>query len=96
MISQSPLLPPAFGNIAAVAQILQIGLRNVFGGLASGSYTVYVRDKNGCGIVEESIVQDLTLEGFPNFFSPNGDGINDEFFIPFSPSMQKIELLQVS
>lgn len=56
---------------------------NVFSGLPSGSYTVYVRDKNGCGIAEESIVQDLTLEGFPRFFSPNGDGINDFWqFIP--------------
>lgn len=56
---------------------------NVFTGLASGSYTVFVRDKNGCGIIEESIIQDLTLEGFPNFFSPNGDGINDFWqFIP--------------
>lgn len=56
---------------------------NVFSGLASGSYTVFVRDKNGCGITEDSIIQDLTLEGFPNFFSPNGDGINDFWqFIP--------------
>lgn len=56
---------------------------NIFSGLSSGSYTVYVRDKNGCGIVEDSIIQDLTLEGFPNFFSPNGDGINDYWqFIP--------------
>ena len=56
---------------------------HIFSGLSSGSYTVYVRDKNGCGIVEESIIQDLTLEGFPNFFSPNGDGINDYWqFIP--------------
>lgn len=56
---------------------------NVFTGLPSGSYTVYVRDKNGCGIAEESIIQDLTLEGFPRFFSPNGDGVNDYWqFIP--------------
>jgi gliding motility-associated-like protein len=56
---------------------------NIFSGLSSGSYIVYVRDKNGCGIVEDSIIQDLTLEGFPNFFSPNGDGINDYWqFIP--------------
>ncbi|NJB72449.1 gliding motility-associated-like protein [Saonia flava] len=51
---------------------------NVFGPVPLDSnYTVYVRDKNGCGIAEKNIEQDLTLEGFPKFFSPNGDGIND-------------------
>lgn len=56
---------------------------NTFNNMPVDSYTVYVRDKNGCGIVEKSIEQDLTLEGFPKFFTPNGDGINDFWqFIP--------------
>ncbi len=56
---------------------------NTFNNIAFGSHTIFVRDKNGCGIAEERIVQDLTLEGFPKFFSPNGDGINDYWqFIP--------------
>ncbi|GGD57019.1 hypothetical protein GCM10011361_24440 [Muriicola marianensis] len=56
---------------------------NVFTNIAYGTHTLYVRDKNGCGIAEEQIVQDLTLEGFPKFFSPNGDGINDYWqYIP--------------
>lgn len=56
---------------------------NVFNTTPAGSYTVYVRDKNGCGIVQERIEQDLTLEGFPKFFTPNGDGVNDFWqFIP--------------
>lgn len=56
---------------------------NTFNNIAYGSHTIYVRDKNGCGITEERIIQDLTLEGFPKFFSPNGDGINDYWqFIP--------------
>ena len=50
---------------------------NVFDNVPAGSYTVYVRDKNGCGIAEERVEQDLTLEGFPKFFTPNGDGVND-------------------
>jgi len=50
---------------------------NVFNTMPADSYTVYVRDKNGCGIVQERIEQDLTLEGFPKFFTPNGDGVND-------------------
>lgn len=54
-----------------------------FGNLPIGPYTVYVRDKNGCGTVSETVQPDLTLEGFPKFFTPNGDGINDLWqFIP--------------
>lgn len=56
---------------------------NTFTGVAPGSHTIYVRDRNGCGIVEETVTQDLTLEGFPKFFTPNGDGINDVWqYIP--------------
>ena len=56
---------------------------NVFANVSPGSHTVYVRDKNGCGIVEQQIDQDITVEGFPKFFTPNGDGINDFWqFIP--------------
>lgn len=50
---------------------------NIFIGVASGDHTIYVRDKNGCGNAEKTINQELTLEGFPKFFTPNGDGIND-------------------
>ncbi|WP_190809352.1 T9SS type B sorting domain-containing protein [Flagellimonas sp. S3867] len=50
---------------------------NVFNGIEPGTHTFYVRDKNGCGIVEETFSQDLTVEGFPKFFTPNGDSVND-------------------
>lgn len=56
---------------------------NTFSNMFVDSFTVYVRDKNGCGIAEKNIEQDLTLEGFPKFFTPNGDGVNDFWqFIP--------------
>jgi gliding motility-associated-like protein len=59
---------------------------NLFTAVSPGSHTLYVRDKNGCGIVESSFVQDLTVEGFPKFFTPNGDNINDfwQFIQPVS------------
>ncbi|WP_158657053.1 T9SS type B sorting domain-containing protein [Maribacter cobaltidurans] len=50
---------------------------NIFGGITPGTHTVYVRDVNGCGVAEKTIQQDLTVEGFPKFFTPNGDGTND-------------------
>jgi gliding motility-associated-like protein len=39
----------------------------------AGIHTIYVRDKNGCGIsaIEVSVI------GFPKFFTPNNDGHND-------------------
>ena len=46
---------------------------NTFLGLDPGFVTVYVRDKNGCGIVEQTV----SIIGFPLFFTPNADGFND-------------------
>ncbi|NRA92638.1 MAG: T9SS type B sorting domain-containing protein, partial [Psychroserpens sp.] len=46
---------------------------NVFSNVEIGFHTVYVRDvKNDCGIVEE----DVSVIGFPKFFTPNGDEFN--------------------
>ncbi len=53
---------------------------NTFTNLEAGVYTVYIRDINGCGVVEE----DIALLNYPKFFTPNGDGINETWRIPFS------------
>ncbi len=53
---------------------------NTFSGLLSGFYTVYVRDKNECGIVDENVF----LLNYPKFFTPNDDGTNDNWRIKFS------------
>lgn len=45
----------------------------LFTNVSSGFHIVYVRDRNGCGIVQE----EAAVIGFPRFFSPNGDAIND-------------------
>ncbi|TXD83314.1 T9SS type B sorting domain-containing protein [Subsaximicrobium wynnwilliamsii] len=46
---------------------------NAFNNLDIDDYTVYVRDKNGCGIVSEEIY----LLYYPKFFTPNNDGYHD-------------------
>ncbi len=46
---------------------------NTFEGLKPGFHTVYIRSKDGCGLVE----QEFSIIGFPKFFTPNGDGYHD-------------------
>jgi gliding motility-associated-like protein len=57
---------------------------NIFENVPQGQITAYVRDKNGCGIAEKTVEHDFDVEGFPKFFTPNGDGFND--FWQFIPS----------
>jgi gliding motility-associated-like protein len=60
---------------------------NVFDNAAMGSAKVYVRDKNGCGFAEQRIFQGPVKEDFPNFFTPNGDNVNDYWqFMPKAES----------
>ncbi|MDX1315017.1 MAG: T9SS type B sorting domain-containing protein, partial [Eudoraea sp.] len=44
-----------------------------FGDVNAGAHVIYVRDKKGCGIASLEVF----VLGFPKFFTPNGDGIND-------------------
>ncbi len=50
---------------------------NVFSGLYPGTYTVYVSDKNGCGVTSQIV----DLLGAPRFFTPNGDGANEYWHV---------------
>jgi gliding motility-associated-like protein len=50
---------------------------NMFRGLSEGVYTVYLRDRDGCG--EDS--RETVLLDYPKFFSPNSDGMNDRWQI---------------
>jgi gliding motility-associated-like protein len=49
----------------------------IFLDVPPGLNTVIINDKNGCGMVEEQFL----VVGYPKFFSPNGDGIHDEWQI---------------
>ncbi|MGB7396182.1 MAG: T9SS type B sorting domain-containing protein, partial [Pricia sp.] len=57
---------------------------NVFQNVAPGRHTVTVNDPQGCGAVSEEVL----VIGFPKFFTPNNDGMNDVWHI------SGLELLQ--
>jgi gliding motility-associated-like protein len=65
---------------------------NVFQNVPPGVQTIYVRDvKANCGIVSK----DISIIGYPKFFTPNGDGQNDSWgikgfnsVIPFTGSVK--------
>lgn len=41
--------------------------------VAPGIHTIFARDKNNCGITS----LEISVVGFPKFFTPNNDGVND-------------------
>lgn len=53
---------------------------NVFKDLETGIYNVFVKDINGCGVDTQEVV----LLHYPNFFTPNGDGVHDRWRIKYS------------
>lgn len=46
---------------------------NLFSNVTPGFLRVFVRDLNGCGVTQKEVA----VMGYPKFFTPNGDGIND-------------------
>lgn len=50
----------------------------IFTDLPNGTYTAYVRDLQGCGLLEKPNLFAIT---YPNFFTPNGDGYHDTWNI---------------
>lgn len=62
---------------------------NIFSNLGYGDFVVYVRDKNGCGI----ITQDVLVLGYPKFFTPNSDSSNPYWTIKLPPDEPNFEIL---
>ena len=57
---------------------------NIFENVPPGLYKLYVRDiKNDCGTVNDLV----SVIGFPKFFTPNNDGINDTWQVQGVNSM---------
>jgi gliding motility-associated-like protein len=48
---------------------------SIFNNLFPGEHTITVTDTNGCGLDSKDIV----VVGFPKFFTPNADGVNDKW-----------------
>ena len=46
---------------------------HIFTHVSAGYHTVYVQDKNGCGVIPYNV----SVLGFPKFFTPNGDSYNE-------------------
>ena len=53
------------------------GPNNIFTVSGAGFYTFYVKDNKGCIVSEIIEVKDIEI---PNFFTPDGDGINDTWY----------------
>ncbi|MFN7044275.1 MAG: T9SS type B sorting domain-containing protein [Flavobacterium sp.] len=47
---------------------------NIFENVSPGNHTITVMDQNGCG---NFISENIFVINYPNYFTPNGDGIND-------------------
>ncbi|MFP9115612.1 T9SS type B sorting domain-containing protein [Flavobacterium sp. RHBU_3] len=53
---------------------------NVFSDLPTGIYDIFVRDKQQCGTVQRKV----SLVYYPKFFTPNGDGYHETWYIHYS------------
>ena len=62
----------------------------LFTGLAAGEYTIYIQDRNGCGPVYTDTV--FVLD-YPKFFTPNGDGVNETWRIPYMKQRPEIGIV---
>ena len=61
---------------------------NVFTRLPMGVYTIYVRDKNGCGTITENVY----ILNAPKYFTPNGDGFHDTWYIKYSETEETLDI----
>ncbi|NUY81141.1 T9SS type B sorting domain-containing protein [Flavobacterium sp. MAH-1] len=65
----------SFGNYTYSLDHENAGqISNVFTDVAPGVHTIYVMDANGC---PSAIWTDVSVMGFPKYFTPNADGFHD-------------------
>ncbi len=61
---------------------------NVFTNVSLGLHQVTAADRNGCGF----IAAEIFVIGFPNFFTPNNDGINDLWNVQGDESVPDMQI----
>ena len=59
----------------------------IFTDLPNGSYAIYVRDIQGCGLLQTQMIQTIT---YNNYFTPNQDGYNDTWNVYLPESYEGI------
>ncbi len=68
-----------------------------FNNVSNDFHTIYIRDKNGCGMTSVQIQQELSGDDFPKFFTPNGDNYNDfwQYIPPQNAHEIKVEVIHI-
>jgi len=61
----------------------------IFKNLLAGEYQIFIRDKDSCSITSDEVF----LMMYRNFFTPNGDGINDFWNIIASSGAANVEIV---
>jgi len=56
------------------------GTETYFYNLSQGQHTFYIKPVGGCGVVQSEI---FYIMGYPKCFTPNNDGFNDTWRIPY-------------
>ena len=57
---------------------------NIFANVSRGEHRIYVRDIKGCGEID---IEVEPIIDFPKYFTPNGDGIHDDWNIAGSENV---------
>lgn len=61
---------------------------NIFKNVGPGVYNVSIQDvKNNCGIINKNV----SVIGFPKFFTPNNDGVNDTWQVYGISNMEPVD-----
>ncbi|KAF2518456.1 T9SS type B sorting domain-containing protein [Flavobacterium salilacus subsp. salilacus] len=81
------IIPEGLGDYEYSLDGLRYQDSDTFEELTAGEYTIYIRDKNGCNPVYTDTV--FVLD-YPKFFTPNGDGENETWRIPYMNSRPEI------
>lgn len=75
------VIASAAGNYLYQLDFGPLQTSNVFENVTSGMHTIKVIDVNGCSSPVSLTRDDILVINYPTFFTPNGDGFNDNWNI---------------